>query len=317
VTIHLPSPETGARDQAPDQAPARTRAPRRGGRGGAGPWLVVPAVLLLGVFVVRPLLRTAELSLYASDIIGNPTRFVGLTNYGELLTDPGFVRVTLTTILIALLGTALAVTAALGAALLLRRRLPGGPAFSIVFSLPFAYSAASASAVFAGLYAPSVGILNVVLAGVGVEGPAWLSDPVAAIGAISIATGWYEFGFAFLVLTAAVRAVPPEVVEAAQLDGAGGWRLASRILVPIMRPSLLFLAVTGTISGLQTFAQIQVLTRGGPGGATTTVVFQLFQLAFGNGTPDFGRASVVAVVLVVLVTAVTVVQFRLLGGRES
>jgi sn-glycerol 3-phosphate transport system permease protein len=277
----------------------------------------VPAVLLLGVFVLRPLVRTADLSFYASDIIGNPTRFVGLENYVELLTDPGFLRVTVTTIVIALLGTALATVSALGAALLLRRGLPGGAFFSIVLSLPFAYSAASASAVFAGLFAPSVGILNVVLGGVGIDGPAWLSEPVAAIGAVSVATGWYEFGFAFLVLTAAVRAVPPEVIEAAQLDGAGGWRLAARILIPIMRPSILFLTVTGTISGLQTFAQIQVLTRGGPGGATTTFVFQLFQLAFGNGTPDFGRASVVAIVLVVIVTAVTILQFRLFGRNES
>jgi sn-glycerol 3-phosphate transport system permease protein len=307
--VTIPPPQARAR--------VRTREPRRRHRGGAGPWLVVPAVLLLGVFVVRPLVRTAELSLHASDIIGNPTRFVGLANYVALLTDPGFLRVTLTTIIIALLGTTIAITTALVAALLLRRSLPGGPFFSIVLSLPFAYSAASASAVFAGLFAPSVGILNVVLGSAGVDGPAWLSDPVAAIGAVSIATGWYEFGFAFLVLTAAVRAVPPEIVEAAQLDGAGGWRLATGILIPVMRPSILFLAVTGTISGLQTFAQIQVLTRGGPGGATTTFVFQLFQLAFGNGTPDFGRASVVAIVLVVIVTAVTILQFRIFGRPGS
>jgi sn-glycerol 3-phosphate transport system permease protein len=300
----------------PSHVQPRARPSRVRGRGGVGPWLVVPAVVLLGVFVVRPLVRTAELSLYASDIIGNPTRFVGLTNYLALVTEPGFLRITLTTILIALLGTALATVSALVAALLLRRSLPGGPLFSIIFSLPFAYSAASASAVFAGLYAPSVGILNVVLGSAGVDGPAWLSDPIAAIGAVSIATGWYEFGFAFLVLTAAVRAVPPEIVEAAQLDGAGAWRLATGILIPVMRPSILFLTVTGTISGLQTFAQIQVLTRGGPGGATTTFVFQLFQLAFGNGTPDFGRASVVAIVLVVIVTAVTILQFRIFGRRE-
>jgi sn-glycerol 3-phosphate transport system permease protein len=294
---------------------ARPRPHRR--MPATGKWLVLPALLLLLVFVLRPLVRTVELSFHASDIVGNPTRFVGLANYLDLFTDPGFLRVTVVTIVIALLGTGIATSAALGVALLLRRHVLGGGLFAVVFSLPFAYSAASASAVFAGLFAPSVGILNATLARVGIDGPAWLSDPVAAVWAIALATGWYEFGFAFLVLTAAVRAVPPETIEAAQLDGAGGWRLAGRILVPIMRPSIVFLTVTGTISGLQTFAQVQVLTRGGPGGATTTFVFQLFQLAFGNGTPDFGRASVVAVVLVVVIAAVTVVQFRLFGRNDA
>lgn len=92
--------------------------------------------------------------------------------------------------------------------------------------------------------------------------------------------------------------------------------MAARILVPIMRPSILFLTVTQTITGLQTFAQIQVLTRGGPGGATTNFVYRLYQLAFGNGTPGFGRASVVAVVLIIIVAAITALQFRLFG-REA
>jgi sn-glycerol 3-phosphate transport system permease protein len=285
-------------------------------RNGIGPWLIVPALALLAVFVFRPLVRTVELSGYASDLIGNPTRFVGLGNYVTLITDPDFIHTVVISIVIALLGMFLATSSALYAALLLRGRLLGRGIFNVIFSLPFAYSAASASAVFAGLFAPSVGVLNVILGGLGVDGPRWLDDPFTAVWAIAIATAWYEFGFAFLVLTAAVRSIPPEIVEAAQLDGTGGFRLATRVLVPIMRPSILFLTVTQTITGLQTFAQVQVLTRGGPAGATTTFVYRLYQLAFGNGTPDFGRASVIAVVLILIVTAITALQFRLFG-REG
>jgi sn-glycerol 3-phosphate transport system permease protein len=286
-------------------------------RNGVGPWLVLPAAALLAVFVFRPLVRTLELSTYASDIIGNPTRFVGLDNYTSLFSDPDFLYTVAISVVIALLGMFLATFGALCAVLLLRRRLLGGGIFNVVFSLPFAYSAASASAVFAGLFAPSVGVLNIILGGLGVTGPHWLASPVAAVWAIAIATAWYEFGFAFLVLTAAVRDVPPEVIEAAQLDGAGGFRLAARILVPIMRPSILFLVVTQTIAGLQSFAQIQVLTRGGPAGATTNLVYRLYQLAFGNGTPDFGRASVIAITLILIVTAITALQFRLLGREKT
>ncbi len=286
------------------------------GRHGIGPWLIVPAMFLLAVFLFRPLVRTFQLSTYASDLIGNPTRFVGVGNYLSLITDPAFARTVIVSVVIAVLSMALATFSALCASLLLRRRIRGGGLFSVIFSLPFAYSAASASAVFAGLFAPSIGVLNELLAGVGVTGPDWLHDPAAAVWAIAIATAWYEFGFAFLVLTAAVRDVPPDVIEAAMLDGVGDFRLAARILVPIMRPSILFLTVTQTITGLQSFAQIAVLTKGGPSGATTTFVYQLYQLAFGNGIPDFGRASVVGVVLIIIVTAITAAQFRLFN-REA
>lgn len=299
--------------------PSNTSSPLAAGwrRNGVGPWLVLPAAALLAVFVFRPLVRSAQLSTYASDLIGNPTRFVGLDNYTSLLSDPDFLHTVVVSVVIALLGMFLAPFGALVAVLLLRGRLLGGGIFNVVFSLPFAYSAASASTVFAGLFAPSVGVLNIILGNLGVSGPHWLDSPVAAVWSIAIATAWYEFGFAFLVLTAAVRDVPPEVIEAAQLDGAGGFRLAARILVPIMRPSILFLVVTQTITGLQSFAQIQVLTRGGPAGATTNLVYRMYQLAFGNGTPDFGRASVIAVVLVLIVAAITALQFRLLGREKT
>lgn len=291
--------------------------PRSWRKNGIGPWLVLPALVLLAVFVLEPLFRTFQLSGYASDLIGNPTRFVGLGNYVSLVQDPAFIHTVFISIVIALMGTFLATFSALCVALMLRRRLLGGGLFTVIFSLPFAFSAASASAVFAGLFAPSVGVLNIVLGGFGVSGPQWLENPVAAVWAIAIATSWYEFGFAFLVLTAAVREVPPEVIEAAMIDGAGGFRLAVRILVPIMRPSILFLTVTQTITGLQSFAQIAVLTKGGPSGETTTFVYRLYQLAFGNGTPDFGRASVIAVVLILIVTAITALQFQLFGKERA
>lgn len=273
---------------------------------------MAPALVLLGTFVVWPLLRTVQLSGYASDLLGNPSRFVGLGNYAALAGDSAFTHTVAVSIALAVAGTALAVGGALCAAVMLRTRLPGSRIFAVVFSLPFAYSAASASAVFAGLFAPTVGSVNTLLAEVGINGPAWLSQPLAAFWAVAISTAWYEFGFAFLVLTAAVGALPAEVVEAAQLDGAGGLRLAVCVVVPLVRPSLLFLTVTQMITGLQTFAQVQILTRGGPAGSTTTFVFRLYELAFGNGTPDFGRASSVAVVLLVLVVAVTAAQFGLL-----
>ena len=113
------------------------------------------------------------------------------------------------------------------------------------------------------------------------------------------------FGFAFLVVLAALSRVDRSMLEAASLDGAGEWRSAWAIVVPAIRPSLLFLVVTQTIAGLQVFTQVQVLTRGGPSGATTTLVYELYQRAFGTGLPQYGQASTIALTLLLLVVLVT------------
>ncbi|MFC8667520.1 carbohydrate ABC transporter permease [Streptomyces sp. NPDC057199] len=274
-----------------------------------GPWLLAPALLLLLVFLYRPLAVTIGLSFRGTDLLGNPTRFVGLNNYRELVTDPASRRVLLTTLVLSVGSTLLATGAALAAALPLRRRIPGDAVFRTVFSVPFAYSAATAATCFAGLFAPSVGTLNQVLSWFGVTGPGWLQSPTLAAICVAVTTAWYEFGFAFLVLLAALHSLPAEVLEAAQLDGARGIRLVRSVIVPLISPSLFFLAVTQTVSGLQIFTQVQVLTKGGPSGSTTTLVYELYRRAFGAGLPDYGRASAVAVVLVVLVGLVTGAQF--------
>lgn len=282
---------------------------RRRRRVTLGPLLLAPALVLLLVFLYRPLAETFALSFRGTDLLGNPTRFVGLDNYRELATDPASRRVLLRTLTLSVVSTVLAVGGALAAALPLRRRIPGGAAFRTVLSVPFAYSAATAATCFAGMFAPSVGTLNRVLAWFGVSGPDWLQSPTLAMLCVAVATAWYEFGFAFLVLLAALQGLPVEVLEAAQLDGARGIRLVRSVIVPLISPSLFFLAVTQTVSGLQIFTQVQVLTQGGPSGSTTTIVYELYQRAFGAGLPDYGRSSAVAVVLVLLVSLVTATQF--------
>ncbi|MEV6947718.1 sugar ABC transporter permease [Streptomyces sp. NPDC051172] len=275
--------------------------------------MVLPCVGLLLVFAYWPVLRGIVLSLYDTDLLGDPTRFVGLAHYADVVADPDLRRALLATGMIAGLSVLLSVGGALAAALPLRQaaRKPRA-VVSVLLSLPFAFSAAASAAVFAGLFAPAVGTLNQILADIGVDGPQWLQSPTWAVLSISIATAWYEFGFAFLVLLAALTQLDQEVIEAAALDGASGLRLAWSVIIPMLRPSLVFLLVTQTVSGLQVFTQVQVLTRGGPAGATSTLVYELYQRAFGEALPQIGSASTLAVVLLVLVLAITAIQFRVL-----
>ncbi|MFF5966465.1 carbohydrate ABC transporter permease [Streptomyces collinus] len=275
--------------------------------------MVLPCVGLLLVFAYWPVVRGVVLSLYDTDLLGAPSRFVGVSHYVDVVTDPELRRALLATGAIAGLSVVLSVGGALAAALPLRRAAAKPRAVvSVLLSMPFAYSAAASAAVFAGLFAPAVGTLNQVLAGIGITGPQWLQSPTWAVLSISIATAWYEFGFAFLVLLAALTQLDQEVIEAAALDGASGLRLARSVIIPMLRPSLVFLLVTQTISGLQVFTQVQVLTRGGPAGATSTLVYELYQRAFGEALPRIGQASTLAVVLLALVLLITALQFRVL-----
>ncbi|MFI9760668.1 carbohydrate ABC transporter permease [Streptomyces sp. NPDC051963] len=279
----------------------------------AGPLMVLPCVALLLVFAYWPVVRGVVLSLYDTDLLGDPTVFVGAAHYLDLFTNPDLRRALFATGVIAGLSVVLSVGGALAAALPLRRAAAKPRAVvSVVLSIPFAYSAAASAAVFAGLFAPAVGTLNEVLAHLGVNGPEWLRSPGWAVLAISVATAWYEFGFAFLVLLAALTQLDESVIEAAALDGASGLRMARSVIIPMLRPSLVFLLVTQTISGLQVFTQVQVLTRGGPAGSTSTLVYELYKRAFGEALPQVGTASTLAVVLLLLVLAITALQFRAL-----
>lgn len=280
-----------------------------------GPLMVAPTILAIGVFAYWPVLRSAYLSVHGSDLFGRPSGFVGVQNYLRIVTDPDLRQVIVTTLVTCALSVALATGTALLAALALRRtgRRPAG-ILSLVFSLPFAYSAGAASATFAGMLSPVVGTLDQLIAALGGTGPDWLGSPGWAVVSISVATAWYEFGFAFLVLVAALNHLDREVIEAAALDGAGEWRTAVSIIVPALRPSLIFLVTTQTVTGLQIFTQVKILTDGGPGDATHTLVYELYDRAFGSGLPQYGVASALALLLLVLVLAVVGVQFAL--GRE-
>jgi sn-glycerol 3-phosphate transport system permease protein len=277
--------------------------------------MTVPALALLAVFVYWPALRTAYLSTQGVNLFGQSTGFVGFKYYVSYFADGGN-RATLVT---TLKFTVMTVVFTLGPALVLTLFLSsggrGGRLARMVFSLPFAYSASSASVLFAAIYNPATGILNQILDRVGLAPISWLGDATWALISVAVATAWWQLGFAVLVLTAAVRTLPPEVLEAAQLDGAGRWRSVRSVVLPLISPSLFFLMVTGAINGVQTFTQIALLTRGGPAGSTNTLVYDFYLRAFGNGQADYGRASTIAIILLLLVIVMTAIQFGVFERR--
>lgn len=276
---------------------------------------LAPSLLVFGLFIFFPLVRSVFLSLHTQDIIGRPTLFVGLDNFRVMFSSPAFVRVLVTTGLYTLLTVLPGIALAAGLALLVNNRLAGMRIFRTAFAMPFAYSVATAAVVFGTLYNPAVGILNYVLRLFGLGAVGWLTDPAVALVSIAITTVWMSLGYNLLVLLAGMGAVPDHLYEAARLDGAGGWRLVRGITLPLLTPSLFFLVVVNTIGSLQSFGQIYILTRGGPAGSTTTLVYSIYDRAFANNNNDFGLASAQALVLLAIVLTVTALQFGVLERK--
>ncbi|GAA3164318.1 sugar ABC transporter permease [Nonomuraea salmonea] len=238
---------------------------------------LAPSLLIFAIFVFYPLGRTFYLSTMGTDIIGRANKFVGLDNFTAMFSDPAFFKAIGTTALFVLFTVVPAILGALAVVLLLESRISGQRMFRTVFALPFAFSVATASVIFALIYNPAVGMANGILSHIGVERIGWLTEPDLALISVSITTVWMTLGYNVLVLSAGVGAIPTEVVEAARLDGATGWRLHYRITIPMLSPQLFFLIVISTIHALQSFGQIHILTKGGPDGATSTLVYWIYE----------------------------------------
>jgi sn-glycerol 3-phosphate transport system permease protein len=310
---------TVVRPDPPDTEPG-LRRPDAGGRRqrrerwGAFAYLV-PALAVFAVFMFYPLGRSIFLSVQGTDIFGRPAGFEGFDNYARLFTDDGFRQVLAVTAGFTVLTVVPSILLALALALLLNQKIRAVRFFRTGFALPFAFSVATASVVFAVLYNPAVGVLNGLIVRLGGDRVGWLTDPSVALLSVSLATVWMQLGYNLLVLSAGLGAVPEEIVEAARLDGAHGLRMQRSIIIPLITPQIFFLLVTGTITSLQSFGQIHILTRGGPSSSTTTLVYSIYEQAFANNNSNFGYASAQAMVLLLVVLAVTAVQFGVLERK--
>src|SRR6476619_4574879 len=254
---------------------------------------LVPTLAVFAVFIFWPLVKSVLLSVQGTDIIGNPSGFVGFVNYARLFSDPDFLQVLWVTFAFTVLTV-----------------LP-----SILIALPVALSVATASVVFGVLYSPASGVLNGLLSHVGIDKVHWLTDPDLALWSVAGATVWMQLGYNLLVISAGLGALPEDVLEAARLDGASGFRLQRSIILPLITPQLFFLVVVGTIHSLQSFGQIKILTVGGPEGTTTTLVYSIYEQAFANNNSNYGYASAQAMVLLIIVLAITALQFGVLERK--
>lgn len=271
--------------------------------------LILPTVLFVTVFTAAPIVFSFILSFFSYSVI-KPAHWIGLANYNSLLHDSNAQRAFGVTILLTAGIVIAEVVVGLALAVGVQRRMNWArPIFRSAFFVPLLVSGASISIVMSYIFDPQFGVVNYYLQLLGLPQVPWLNSTWGAIATVMIVVTWQQLGFTFIVFSAALGAVPRELVEAARTDGAGGWRIFRKITVPMISPSILFTVTVGVIGTLQLFDQPYVLTKGGPGNATTTVVLDMYQQAFQN--LRFGYASSISVILFIVVLIATFLQFRI------
>jgi multiple sugar transport system permease protein len=272
---------------------------------------LAPSAVPLVLFTFLPMVRAFWTSLHQWNLL-SAMKWVGLDNYAHLLRDADTHRAFLNTFtyilgylpLVYVGGLALAL--ALNAAIPLRNLLRG------VYFLPVVTSWIVVALIWRWLLNPEVGVVNHLLGLVGIDGPGWWTDPAWAMPSIILASAWKDLGFVMIILLAGLQAIPQDLYEAARVDGAGWWARLWHITVPMLSPTTFFVVVISLINGFQVFDQVYAMTGGGPAGASTVVVQQVYDLTFRYG--QAGLASALSWLLFLLVLAVTVVQ--MVGQRR-
>jgi multiple sugar transport system permease protein len=266
-------------------------------------------MLLFLVFSVYPMLYAGYLS-FTEFTFTQPPTFVGLQNFARLTTDGVFhaalLNTTIYTLGVVLCGVALSFVVAL----LLNQKMRGVTIFRTAYYMPVITSTVASGMIWLWLYAPSAGLINQVLETVGLPPQKWLLDPQLALPSIMIMAVWKNLGFTMLIFLAALQGIPRHLYESAELDGANGWHKVWNITLPLIKPATFFIFVTAMISSFQVFGSVYVMTKGGPGYATTTIVMQIYLNAFPY--LRMGYASAQALVLFAIIFTLALINWRFL-----
>jgi len=273
---------------------------------------LLPALVLLGIFVFWPMLQLVWVSLNQWNILKDRMTFVGLSNYREVLAEPDFWKSLWNTLYFVAVTVPVGLVISLGLALLLNEKLKGVGFFRTAVFTPFVTSTVAAGVVFTWLLDLDRGLVNAALAGVGLDRIDFLQDDRWAMPAVIVMTLWKQAGYNMILFLAGLQAIPDIYYEAATIDGAKrGWETFRHVTWPLLWPTTFFVIVISVIFAFRSFEQMFVMTRGGPVGSTTTLVYYVFDKAFKLG--NMGAAAAVSTLMVLIVLGITWVQFR---GQE-
>ena len=275
--------------------------------------LLLPAVVLLLVFVVLPTVDAFVLSFQREGLLGRNRSFVGLENYLQIFSQSDNLKSAWQSLYFALIVAPLEIILAFAAALLISRPFPGVAIYRTLFFLTTAVPTSVAAIAWSWFLNPQSGWANWLLQRVGLEPKAWLLDTTTALPTLAVITAWAGVGFAAILLTAGLQQIPEDLYEAARIDGANAVQQFWNITIPLISPTLFLVTLLVFLRSLTAFGQIHLLTQGGPADSSMVWIYRIYQDAFFNFRQTYAAAQSVILFLFLLLLAL--LQFRFVGRR--
>lgn len=266
---------------------------------------LLPAGIILLVFFFIPFFQTVILSFqdYSNNIYN--ADWVGLANYWQIFKNPIFYKVMLNTFIYLLVAVPILAIIPLFLAILINQKIRGITLYKILIYLPVIVSIVVAAIAFKWIYAEQ-GVLNYLLSVFHIPAIGWLTDPKYAIYSVILLTIWKGIGYYMMIYLAALMSVPKDLYEACDIDGAGFLRKHLTVTVPHIMPTIALVTTISSISAMKIFAEIYVMTKGGPLNSTKTIVYYIYEKAFEN--LDLGYASAMSVVLLAVVIVFSLIN---------
>ena len=313
-------PGDGDRATEGPQPPKHRRTSRRRREALLGLGLILPAVLIFAVFIFYPFLKNFDLALYkTAPFPGLPDTYVGFGQIRDVLGSSDFWNSLWVTVMFAVLTVPIGLLLGLGLAVLAHQKLKGMAIYRTIFSSTVATSVAVAAVIFGTLLNPQVGLLPWL--GVNPRIP-FLENPNTILGvfpialvAVAVASIWQNLGLSFILMSSGLQAVPDDLLEAAEVDGAGAWSRFRNVTLPMLSPTIFFAVIVGGIFAFQTFGQIDLLTKGGPDNKTNVLTYSI--VAQLRDQKNSGKAAVLAIALFIVTLSLTLFQLRFLEKRVN
>jgi len=290
---------------------------------------LLPTLLVLIIFIYYPAIKTFILAFYRSNFILGTRKFIGIENFKNLFSgalSPGFIQTCIQTVAFSILVVTIGLGISMFLAILTSEKIKGAKYYRLLLIWPFALSPAVAGTVFSFMFNPEVGVINIFLDTIFSIKPGWLTNPYLAFFVAVFAAVWKNLGYNIVFYIAALQNISKDPLEAAEIDGASRLSKFIHILFPLLSPTSFFLLFTNiTYSLFDSFAIIDVITRGGPMGhpplmdnvgITTTLMYKIFLDGFG-GSSNMGFAAAETFVLMIIVMVITIFQFSILGKRVN
>ena len=282
---------------------------------------IAPAAILVTLFIFIPTINVFRMSLYRMGGITNRKEFVGLNNFKSLLEDKNFLQAMQNSIAIIVLVTLCTIFfAILFAAILSRGKFKGKNFFRVIFYIPNILSIVVIAGIFGAIYNPSTGLLNTFLNAIGLGSLAhqWMGDEKIVLYSVIFALVWQAIGYYMVMYMASMAAIPQDLYEAARIDGAGNMQILRKITLPLLKPTAIFLLISGTIRYLRIFTQVMNMTSQGDGGplnSTKPLVLYIYDTAFKSF--EMGYSAAMTVVLFCIILVITLIQMRVTRSEDQ